>query len=126
MIRAALFLGAAFVFAPAQTWDVPEEERAVKNPLEVSPDVLAAGEASYKKQCVLCHGDSFKGDGSAVAMFPKKPPDLSTREARQRLTDGEIFYKITVGKTPMPAMETKLSEEERWQVVHFVRSLQAN
>ncbi len=125
MIRAALVLWAALALAQAPTWDVPEEERAVNNPLEVSPEVLAAGEASYKKQCILCHGDSFKSDGSAVAMFPKKPPDLSTKAARERLTDGEIFYKITVGKTPMPAMETKLTVEERWQVVHYVRSLQS-
>lgn len=124
MIPAALVLGVALAFV--QTWDVPEAERAVKNPLEASPAVLADGEASYKKQCILCHGDSFKGDGSAVAMFPKKPPDLSTTEARKRLTDGEIFYKITVGKTPMPAMESKLSEEQRWQIVHYVRSLQAD
>ena len=40
--------------------------------------------------------------------------------------DGEIFYKITVGKKPMPSMKTKLSEEERWQIVHYVRSLQAS
>lgn len=110
---------------PTQDWTVPEKERAMANPLEVSPEVLAAGKASYEKQCVLCHGKAFKGDGSAVAMFQKKPPDLSTKAARERLTDGEIFYKMTVGNNPMPAMKTKLSEEERWQVVLYVRSLQA-
>lgn len=123
MSRVVLFLGLAFLYG--QTWEVPEEARAVKNPLEASPEVVAAGEASYKKQCVLCHGESFKGDGSAVAMFQKKPPDLSTQKARERLTDGEIFYKMTVGKKPMPSMESKLSEEERWQIVHYVRTLQA-
>ena len=73
----------------------------------------------------MCHGKSFEGDGPAVAMFQKKPPDLSSQEARERLTDGEIFYKITVGKSPMPSMESKLSEDERWKVVHYVRSLQS-
>ncbi len=124
MMRAALLLFATFSLT--QAWEVPEREKAAVNPLEVSPEVLAAGEASYKKQCVLCHGESFQGDGSAAAMFEKQPPDLSTREARERLTDGEIFYKMTVGKKPMPSMKTKLSEEERWQVVHYVRSLQAS
>jgi mono/diheme cytochrome c family protein len=123
-MRTALLLSSALSLA--QAWEVPEKERAAVNPLEVSPEVLAAGEASYKKQCVLCHGESFRGDGSAAAMFQKKPPDLSTQEARERLTDGEIFYKITVGKKPMPSMKTKLSEEERWQIVHYVRSLQAS
>ena len=124
MIRSVLLLSAALPLA--QAWEVPEKERAAVNPREVSPEVLAAGEASYQKQCVLCHGEFFRGDGSAAAMFQKKPPDLSKREARERLTDGEIFYKITVGKKPMPSMKTKLSEEERWQIVHYVRSLQAS
>lgn len=119
------FLLMTGVVSWAQDWEVPEEARAVENPIELTPEVLAAGKASYEKQCVLCHGDGFEGDGSAVAMFQQKPPDLSTREARERLTDGEIFYKMTVGKKPMPSMKTKLSEEERWQVVHYVRSLQA-
>ncbi len=40
------------------------------------------------------------------------------------MTDGEIFYKISNGKKPMPPMNRKLSETERWQVVHHVRTLQ--
>jgi len=107
-----------------QGWEIPDEAKSTSNPLEASPEVLEAGEASYKKQCMLCHGETFEGDGPAVMMFDKKPPDLSTRDARQRLTDGEIFYKITVGRKPMPAMESKLSEEQRWQLVHYVRTLQ--
>lgn len=114
---AALWLG--------QDWTVPESERTVENPVEASAEAIAAGEATYKKQCSMCHGEQFEGDGPAAAMFQKAPPDLSTKEARERLTDGEIFYKITVGKSPMPPMEAKLSKEERWQLVHFVRTLQA-
>ena len=74
---------------------------------------------------MMCHGEQLRGDGPAAAMFQKAPPDLSTAEARERMTDGEIFFKITVGKRPMPAMEAKLSEVKRWEVVHYVRTLQA-
>ena len=42
------------------------------------------------------------------------------------MTDGEIFYKITVGKRPMRGMERKLSEDQRWSLVIFVRSLQGD
>jgi mono/diheme cytochrome c family protein len=73
----------------------------------------------------MCHGKELKGDGPAISMFQVKPPNLSTSEARARLTDGEIFYKVTVGKSPMPAMGSRLSEEERWKLVLYVRSLQA-
>ena len=123
MTRLALLAFATVILF--QGWEIPEQERAVENPVDASPDALAAGEASYRKQCLMCHGDSFDGKGPAVAMFAKQPPDLSTAEARERLTDGEIFYKMTIGRNPMPAMESKLSEEERWRVVHYVRTLQA-
>ena len=111
--------------APPQEWVVPEEERAKENPIDASAEAIAEGEGHYKKQCLMCHGESLKGDGPAVAMFQAKPPDLSTKEARERLTDGEIFFKITEGRNPMPSMRTRLSEEERWKLIHFVRTLQA-
>jgi mono/diheme cytochrome c family protein len=39
------------------------------------------------------------------------------------VTDGEIFYQISQGRKPMPAFKKRLSEEERWQLVLYVRSL---
>ena len=109
----------------SQTWDVPGEERDRKNPVEASAEGIEEGRALYKKECLMCHGEAFKGDGPAVLMFDVQPPDLSTSEDRARLTDGEIFYKMTVGKPPMPAMKSRLTEEERWKVVHFLRTLQS-
>ena len=38
-------------------------------------------------------------------------------------TDGAIFWKLTEGKTPMPAWGETLSEEQRWSVVNYVRTL---
>ena len=40
------------------------------------------------------------------------------------MTDGEIFYKITTGKRPMPAMQRKMDDTERWNVVLYLRSMQ--
>ena len=39
------------------------------------------------------------------------------------MTDGEIFWKLTVGRNRMPPFDKTLSEEERWAIVHYVRSL---
>jgi mono/diheme cytochrome c family protein len=39
------------------------------------------------------------------------------------VTDGEIFYQISEGRKPMPAFRRKLSEEQRWELVLYVRSL---
>ncbi|MEC8952783.1 MAG: cytochrome c, partial [Acidobacteriota bacterium] len=51
--------------------------------------------------------------------------DITTAEAQDRMSDGEMFYKITVGKRPMREFESKLSEDELWNVVHFLRTLGA-
>ena len=38
-------------------------------------------------------------------------------------TDGEIFWQITHGRSPMPAFQGKLTDTERWQLVDYIRSL---
>lgn len=115
----------AAVTAPAQEpWVAPEEARAVENPIPPSEEALAAGRAAYEARCATCHGDTARGDGKATRFIRPAPADLATVEARDRMTDGEIFYKITEGRKPMPGMARTLSEEERWQVVHYLRTLQ--
>ena len=108
-----------------EVWEVPEEARATKNPVPLTDEALAAGGEAYGARCASCHGDTGKGDGKATRFIRPAPADISTAEARDRMTDGEIFYKITEGKKPMPGMARTLSDEERWQVVHFLRTLQA-
>ena len=121
-----VFSGLALAQDEGSGWEIPPEATAVENPLENTPEAVAAGEALYGKHCKMCHGDIGKGDGAATQFIKPAPPDMTTAEVRDRNTDGDIFYKITTGKRPMPAMQRKLSEEERWQVVLFVRKLQAN
>lgn len=107
-----------------EAWVVPDEARAVENPIPLSDEALAAGETAYGARCASCHGDAGKGDGKATRFIRPAPADISTVEARDRMTDGEMFYKITEGKKPMPGMARTLTEEERWQVVHYLRTLQ--
>jgi mono/diheme cytochrome c family protein len=105
-------------------WEVPEEAKAVGNPVEGTPEAVAAGAGLYKKHCLMCHGETGKGDGPATKFMKPAPPDMTTPGTKGRMTDGEIFYKVSTGKRPMPPMNRKLSETERWQVVHYLRTLQ--
>ena len=41
------------------------------------------------------------------------------------MTDGEIFWKISEGRAPMPGFKKQLSEEDRWQLVHYLRAFAA-
>jgi hypothetical protein len=54
----------------------------------------------------------------------RKPADLSKKERMASMTDGEVFWKISKGITGiMPAGEKRMSEDERWNVVNYVRTL---
>lgn len=117
-------LGSAAATLAQEGWLVPDEARAVENPVPLGDAVLEAGKTIYQARCATCHGDAAKGDGKATRFIKPPPADISTAEARDRMTDGELFYKITEGRKPMPGMARTLSEEERWQVVHYLRALQ--
>jgi len=127
--RVGLAVGAAVLFSLAgtsgvpaqQKWEAPAEAKKVKNPVKASPAVIEAAKKITTTQCAPCHGTSGKGDGPAAAALPVKPADW-TSKAVQAETDGEIFWKITNGRGPMPAWK-HLSENERWGLVHYIRSL---
>lgn len=125
-VALGFLVGAGWVYAQDDGgWEVPAEASANENPMENTPENVEAGGALYEKHCKMCHGDEGKGDGAATKFIKPAPPDFTTAEERDANTDGDIFYKVSTGKRPMPAMSRKMSEEERWQVVLFVRSLQA-
>lgn len=91
----------------------------------------ADGKKIYMKKCRYCHGIDGKGDGPAAEVLYPRPRDLT--KARYKIkttpggtlpTDQDIFRIISNGisGTSMPAW-TSLSEEERWQLVYFVKTL---
>jgi mono/diheme cytochrome c family protein len=131
--RAAVLGLALAAAAPAggedAAWTAPAEESAKVNPLTPSKDALKRGRALFLKHCAECHGPQGKGDGPAAAFGMVSPRDLTSPAVQGRLTDGEIFWKLSKGRRVgnevlMPAGEERISKaEDRWRVVLFVRSL---
>jgi mono/diheme cytochrome c family protein len=122
---AALTLAAmSLVFAAREkrVWDIPDDAKQRKNPLQFSREALQAARDLYLDNCAQCHGEHGKGDGPEATMHDPLPADLSNRKFNQGLTDGEIFYQISEGKKPMPAFKRRFTEEQRWQLVFVVRS----
>jgi mono/diheme cytochrome c family protein len=106
----------------ADKWIAPAAEARKKNPVAVSESSLAAGQKIYVKRCVACHGKTGNGDGPDAADLGIHPAKLSDPLIRQE-TDGELFWKITVGKKPMPNYGSRLSPTDRWNVINYLRSL---
>jgi mono/diheme cytochrome c family protein len=135
VIRAAVFAFAivAAVAAAAETrkWTAPDEDKARVNPVEATPAALLKGRALYQKHCASCHGDKGKGDGPAESYEAEPATDLTDSALQERLTDGEILWKITTGLKSgtdviMPSIAQRVpAEEDRWKLVHFMRTLAA-
>jgi mono/diheme cytochrome c family protein len=120
----ALALSAAGVLA-AQTgnWQAPAEAKSIKNPSTADEKSVANGKKLFKQNCVPCHGDSGVGDGATAKTLGIKAGNLTDKTRMRAHADGEIFWKISKGKDPMPVFERKLSVKERWDLVNFVRTL---
>jgi mono/diheme cytochrome c family protein len=93
------------------------------NPLQPTPENLAAGRGLYATNCAPCHGAGGLGDGSVAHLLKTKPDDL-VNGVSKHLPDGYLYGTIRDGGKAMPAYADAMSIHERWQVVTFVRSLQ--
>jgi len=123
-VAAALIIYSAIHPTP-WSWPVPEEAKQLKNPLQPSSIVLDSAKNIYLAKCANCHGDSGKGDGRDASRYDPQPADFTDSKRMTGVTDGEFFYKISEGKKPMPVFKTKLSEDERWELVLLIRSFGA-
>jgi mono/diheme cytochrome c family protein len=104
-------------------WRAPEEAREVANPLTPSDKEIAFAAKMYGAACAKCHGKSGAGDGRSARFLDVAPPSFAARLPLQ--TDGELFWKLTNGRDPMPGFKKDLSDEQRWGLVHFLRTLVA-
>ena len=101
-------------------------------PPTATVETLAQGRKVYEKlECATCHGESGRGDGpSALEQkddwgMPITPTDFGEGHFRGGGAVADIYLRITTGLngTPMPAWEDLATQEERWSLAHYVRSL---
>jgi mono/diheme cytochrome c family protein len=110
------------------TWELPSGADKTKNPVATSADSVQKGKDLYlardKGNCVFCHGTAGSGNEETAGRMRRKPADISNKERMDSMTDGEVFWKISKGITGiMPAGEKRMTEEERWNVINYIRTL---
>lgn len=122
-----LLLGAAGLAAglpPLAVEAYPTTYRRPEVPYTVTS--LVQGGARYREHCARCHGAGGAGDGPDAPGLPRPPADLRARPAVER-TAGDLFWWISRGAPAagMPGFADRLSEEERWDLVNYLRALAA-
>ena len=111
-----------------------EEERTraaneiTQNPFPITENGLEIGENLYNINCGICHGE--KGDGLGYLVrddggkYPAAPANFLL-DTFIKSTPGRYYHSIMFGKNVMGAYKDKLNYRERWEVIHWIRALQA-
>jgi high-affinity iron transporter len=103
----------------------PSAAAKLRNPVPANAASIAAGKKLYDAQCASCHGASGKGDGKGGELLKPKPSDLTDAAWTHGSSDGEIFTVIRSGvkQTGMSAFGSRITTQEIWNLVNYVRSL---
>jgi Cytochrome c, mono- and diheme variants len=94
------------------------------SPYETTPAMIENGKALYEMYCKHCHGAKGAGDGKVADKYPGVAN--LTGDAYKAITEGHIFHVITYGKGLMGSHGSQVSEEDRWKIAKYVKSLQSN
>jgi copper transport protein len=94
------------------------------NPVPPTADSLEIGQRLYTENCQSCHGVAGLGDGPQAAGLNPPPADLVTHVPLH--PDGVLFRYIQNGipGTAMPALGDKLTNEEIWHIVNYIRTFE--
>jgi cytochrome c oxidase cbb3-type subunit III len=89
----------------------------------------ASGKKLYLTYCFTCHGQDGKGEGYVAKIQPVRPRDLTSDIYMSTRTDEQLFNAISLGSAAfhgplvMPAWWQSLTEQQRWDLVAYVRTL---
>jgi mono/diheme cytochrome c family protein len=101
---------------------IEESEQMLRNPYPNSEEILAKGQELFTTFCGSCHGASGAGEGTVSSYFPGIP-NIAGEIYRNR-QDGFFFSRITTGVGRMPGYGHAISPNERWYIIHHLRTLQ--
>lgn len=92
-------------------------------PFPVTKQVLLRGEERFNIYCAPCHGMTGDGDGMIVRRGFSQPPTYH-QERLRKAPVGHYFDVITNGYGAMYAYASRVSPEDRWAIIAYIRALQ--
>jgi len=122
----------AWLTLPRGNSAIPSEYAIITPPTNFeSPDAVAAGQAIFIANCVPCHGVFGNGQGTTKPTFGPQPADFTDRAKVDLRTPQYLFWRVSEGGqvepfrsqgSIMPAWKYQLNEQQRWQVISFIRT----
>lgn len=121
---AALAAGAGLALPPLAIDAYPTTYLRPSVPYQAAS--IASGAELYRESCAGCHGARGAGDGPAGRNLPRPPADLRAPHTAQH-TAGDLFWWLTNGipAAGMPPFGAQLNEDQRWDLINFLRALSA-
>jgi cytochrome c oxidase cbb3-type subunit 2 len=120
-------------FSEAWQYREPEPSVVIGPELRSTQKTIARGKELYfQKECWKCHGETGEGDGPSSYdledewEIPIQAYNFTRQDKfKGGATNKDIYLRFTTGVngTPMPSFANELSDEDRWCMVHFVKSL---
>ena len=92
-------------------------------PVPLTRQLIEHGRESFDVYCAVCHGKSGQGDGMIVQRGFPAPPSLHEERLRQAPV-GHFFDVITNGYGIMYPYASRVTTEERWAIIAYIRALQ--
>ena len=121
-VSALFLIMSATLVAQTKPWVVPANFKTMKNPIAMSDASSQAGQLLFMKTCAACHGKTGLGDGPKAKSLKTVPTNFTKAES-QNQADGEHFYKTKTGRGDMPKYEGKLSDDDIWNIINYLRTL---
>lgn len=103
------------------TLTVEEAAEQLTNPIPATFDSLWYGRRVWNVNCMVCHG----GNGeSKTVVGPKVAAPNLLDDFYKQSADGKVYGILRLGGANMPRYGYKLTEDEHWHVINYLRFLQ--
>ena len=106
---------------PFSATEIVSRSVDLQNPVAPGAASLAQGKTLFAIDCALCHGETSVQPGLVGDKLKPPPPGLNHELLKER-SDSQLFNAITNGFGRMPPFRAKLSPQERWHLVNYLRS----
>lgn len=103
---------------------------SVKNPLPaLTADEMAEAKRLFNINCAICHGDKLDGNGplykGGSGPYAAAPAAFLGNPKYTGMAEGTMFHSVTFGKNMMGSYASQLSRKQRWMIIHYIKSKQA-